>query len=309
MASFIIKRLLLVIPLMILVSFIIFLVMGLSSVDPAQAYLLNAKIPPTPEAIESVRQQLGLDKPILVQYINWFKGVLVLDFGTSFSTNRPVLQDVLYYFPTTLKLAGASMLFVALLSIPAGVLAAVRRNTLVDKIVKTISFFGVSIPSFWLGFLLIYIFSVQLNWLPPFGDEGFKSYIMPVITLSFMSIAINARLTRTSVLEHLTQRSVLYQKAIGMTKQKLYGKYTLKNSMLPIVTAMGMHFGELIGGAVIVETLFAWPGVGRYAVGAIIHHDHPVILCFMMIMTAIFVITNLIIDIVYAYLNPRIRYD
>ncbi len=294
---------------MFLVSLIIYLVMGLSKVDPAQAYLLNAKIPPSPEALVAVREELGLNKPILERYVIWMKGVLTLDFGTSYATGRPVLQEVLYYFPTTLKLAGWSLLFVALLSVPAGVLAAVKRNKLTDKVIRNVSFVGVSIPSFWLGFMLIYVFSVKLGWLPPFGDEGFASYIMPIFTLSFMSIAINARLTRASVLEHLTQRSVQYQKVVGMSKQIIFGKYTLKNSMLPIITSVGMHFGELIGGAVIVETLFAWPGIGRYAINAIIQHDHPVILCFMMIMTAIFVITNLVIDIIYAYLNPRIRYD
>lgn len=308
MLLFIIKRLLLIIPIMLAVSFIVFAVLRMGPIDPALAYLLNSRIPPTEEAVKITRDELGLNKPFVQQYVTWLKNAAKLDFGESYTTKRSAFGDLMYYFPTTLKLAGLSMLIVILISVPLGITAAVNRGRIIDKIIKLGSFIGVSAPGFWLGFLLMYLFAVQLQILPPFGDGGPLHYIMPIFTLSFMSIAINTRLTRTSFLEHLNQRSVLYARIAGMNEAKITGKYTLKNSMLPIVTSLGMHFGELIGGAVVVETLFAWPGVGRYVVGSITNHDYPVIQCFMIIMTAIFIIVNLATDIIYAYLNPKIRY-
>ncbi len=308
MLSFVIKRLLLIIPIMLAVSFIVFAVLRMGPIDPALAYLLNSRIPPTEEAVKITRDELGLNEPFMQQYATWLKNAAKLDFGESYTTKRSAFGDLMYYFPTTLKLAGLSMLIVILVSVPLGITAAVNRGRIIDKIIKLGSFIGVSAPGFWLGFLLMYLFAVQLQVLPPFGDGGPLHYIMPIFTLSFMSIAINTRLTRTSFLEHLNQRSVLYARIAGMNEAKITGKYTLKNSMLPIVTSLGMHFGELIGGAVVVETLFAWPGVGRYVVGSITNHDYPVIQCFMIIMTAIFIIVNLATDIIYAYLNPKIRY-
>jgi nickel transport system permease protein len=308
MLVFILKRLALVIPIMLVVSFLVFSVLRMGPLDPALAYLLNSRIPPTEEALEITRAEMGLNKPFVEQYIIWLKNAAKLDFGISYTTKRDAFDDLMYYFPTTLKLAGISMFVVILLSIPMGILAALKRNRPADKIIKVLSFVGVSTPGFWMGFLLMYLLAVKFQVLPPFGDGGIANYIMPIFTLSFMSIAINTRLTRTSFLEHLGQRSVLYARVSGMSENKVIGKYTLKNSMLPIVTSFGMHFGELLGGAVVVETLFAIPGVGRYVVGSIMNHDYPVIQCFMIIMTGIFILTNLLTDIVYAYLNPKIRY-
>jgi nickel transport system permease protein len=308
MMRFTLKRLALILPIMLAVSFIVFTVLRLGPVDPALAYLLNSRIPPTEEALAITRHELGLNLPFWQQYVIWLKNAVTLDFGISYTTKRDAFGDLMYYFPTTLKLAGISMLVVMLISLPMGILAALRRNRTADKVIKLFSFVGVSTPGFWMGFLLMYLLAVKYQILPPFGDGGPAHYLMPVFTLSFMSIAINTRLTRTSFLEHLNQRSVLYAKVSGMSKNKIVGKYTLKNSLLPIVTSLGMHFGELLGGAVVVETLFAWPGVGRYVVSSITNHDYPVIQCFMIIMTAIFIIVNLLTDIVYAYLNPKIRY-
>lgn len=308
MTFYIIKRTALLIPIMFAVSIIVFVVLRSGPVDPSMAYLLNSRIPPTEEALQITRHELGLDKPYVTQYLTWLKGAVQLDFGTSYTTKRDVFKEMMYYFPTTLKLAGWSMLTLIVFSIPLGITAALRHNRLTDRLIKIFSFVGVSTPGFWLGFLLMYLFAVKLKILPAFGESGVLSYIMPIITLSLMSIAVNTRLTRTSFLEHLNQKSVLYGKMMGMNRNTLIWKYTLRNSMLPIITSFGMHFGELIGGAVVVETLFAWPGVGRYVVSAIHNHDYPVIQCFMIMMTAIFILMNLATDIVYAYLNPRIRY-
>jgi len=299
----------LIIPIMLVMSFLVFMVLRLGPVDPAKAYLINSRIPPTAEAVELTKKELGLDRPLLVQYGVWLKGAIKLDFGTSYITKRDVFDDLIYYFPNTLKLTLLSMLVVILISVPLGIGAALKKNSFFDKSVKVFSFAGVSLPNFWIGFMLIYILSVKYNILPPFGNEGITSYIMPIATLSLMSIAINTRLCRASFLAHLGTRSVHYLHVLGMNKKKIYGKYTLKNSLLPIVTSLGMHFGELLGGAFIVETLFAWPGVGRYMVSALYSHDYPVIQCFMLMMLTIFLLLNLFTDVLYTYLNPKIRYE
>lgn len=308
MIKFIIKRILLIIPIMFVVSFLVFTILRLGPVDPAQAYLLNSRIPPTEEALKVTRAELGLDKPFFTQYAIWLKGVITLDFGLSYMTKRDALGDLIYYFPTTLKITFLAMIMVIIVSIPLGILGAVKKDSLADKIVKLFSFIGVSTPSFWFGFLLIYLFSLKLNILPPFGLNGVSSYILPILTLGLMSSAINLRITRTSFLEHINGRSAKYLKIHGVSSNTVMGKYVLKNSMIPVVTSLGMHFGELIGGAVVVEVLFALPGVGRYVVSSITNHDYPVIQCFMILMTAVFIIVNLIIDIIYVYLNPKIKY-
>lgn len=308
MIKFIIKRILLIIPIMFVVSFLVFTILRLGPVDPAQAYLLNSRIPPTEEALKVTRAELGLDKPFFTQYAIWLKGVVTLDFGLSYMTKRDALGDLIYYFPTTLKITFLAMIMVIIVSIPLGILGAVKKDSLADKIVKLFSFIGVSTPSFWFGFLLIYLFSLKLNILPPFGLNGVSSYILPILTLGLMSSAINLRITRTSFLEHINGRSAKYLKIHGVSSNTVMGKYVLKNSMIPVVTSLGMHFGELIGGAVVVEVLFALPGVGRYVVSSITNHDYPVIQCFMILMTAVFIIVNLIIDIIYVYLNPKIKY-
>ena len=223
-------------------------------------------------------------------------------------TKRDAFGDWMYYFPVTLKVTFLAMIVVIIVSIPLGILGAVKKGSLADKLIKFFSFIGVSTPSFWFGFLIIYVFSLKLNILPPFGLDGFSSWIMPILTLGLMSSAINTRITRTSFLEHINNRSVWYLKVNGVQKKTIIGKYVLKNSMLPVITSLGMHFGELIGGAVVVEVLFALPGVGRYVVSSITNHDYPVIQCFMILMTGIFIIVNLIIDVIYVYLNPKIKY-
>lgn len=308
MINFIIKRVLLIIPIMFVVSFLVFTILRLGPVDPAQAYLLNSRIPPTEDALKVTREELGLDKPFLTQYAIWLKGAVTLDFGKSYMTKRDAFGDLIYYFPTTLKITFLAMIMVIIVSIPLGILGAVKKDSLADKLVKLFSFIGVSTPSFWFGFLLIYLFSLKLNLLPPFGLEGASSYILPILTLGLMSSAINMRITRTSFLEHINGRSAKYIKIHGVSSNVVMGKYVFKNSMIPVVTSLGMHFGELIGGAVVVEVLFALPGVGRYVVSSITNHDYPVIQCFMILMTAVFIIVNLIIDIIYVYLNPKIKY-
>ncbi len=309
MVRFIVRRILVLIPILICVSVLVFLVLRLAKGDPAMAYLRMSNIPPTEQALAEARQELGLDRPIAEQYVAWVAKALRLDFGRSYVTGKPVLQEVLYYLPATLTLAGWGLLFTLLVSIPLGVAAALFKDRLADHLTRLLAFVGVSMPSFWLGYLLLYLFSVRLGWLPPMGRGGMAHRVMPVVTLSAMSIAINIRFLRANLLEHMRSRSVFYARARGLTERRVVWAHVMKNSLIPIITATGMHLGEMLGGAVIAENIFAWPGLGRYAVQSVLNRDYPVLQCFILLMTVIFVLCNLCVDIVYALVDPRIRLE
>lgn len=307
MMRFIFRRVLLLIPMLFGTSLFIFLILRLGPSDPALDYLRLSKIPPTPQAVESARELLGLDKPVMTQYFHWLSDALHLDFGISYATQKPVLPDLLYFLPATLQLAGLALALTIILSVPMGMLAARYREKWPDQLVRVIAFIGVSMPNFWLGFLLILLFSMHLGWLPPMGKGEAKHLVMPVIAISLMSLAINARLLRASMLEVTGQRHVRYARLRGLSEMTVERSHILRNAWLPIITAIGMHIGELLGGALIIESIFSWPGVGRYAVSAIMNRDYPVIQCFTLLMVVIFVLCNLIVDIIYAIADPRIR--
>lgn len=307
MIRFAFRRILALLPILLLVSVAVFLILRLAKGDPAMAYLRMSNIPPTEQALVGARRELGLDKPLPVQYFDWLQKALRLDFGRSYTTGKPALDELLHYLPATMLLAGVALLFTLLASIPLGVLAALRKDRLADHVLRGLSFVGVSMPSFWLGFLLVYAFSVRLGWLPAMGRGGPLHMILPVVTLSFMSIAINIRFLRANLLENMRSRSVLYARARGVSERRIVWAHVMRNSMIPIVTAIGMHLGELLGGAVLVESIFSWPGVGRFAVQAVSNRDYPVLQCFILMMTTIFVLCNLFVDIIYAFIDPRIR--
>ncbi len=309
MRKYIIGRLFMLIPMLLGASFIIFFMLRLGRGDPALDYLRLSQIPPSDEAIADARNMLGLNRPIIVQYLDWLWRALHLDFGLSYVTRKPVMEEFLYYLPASMYLGTIAFLFIMVVSIPLGMWAAAHRDRWQDQLVRMFSFVGVSLPNFWLGFLLVLLFSVWLRWLPPFGREGLPSLIMPVITVSLMSLAINSRLLRSSMLEVKGQRYVLWAAMRGLPSRYITSHHVLRNAMLPILTAAGMHLAELIGWSMVVENLFAWPGVGRWSVNAIYNRDFPVLQCFTMLMTTVFVVFNLGIDILYAWLDPRIRYS
>lgn len=307
MLAFTLRRLILLVPLLLAASLVIFLLLRLGPSDPAMDYLRLSRVPPTPQALDEARRMLGLDQPIATQYLDWLWRALHLDFGNSYATQRPVLPDLLYYLPATLKLAGVALVLTLGISVPVGMWAARYRDRFPDQAVRLVAFFGVSMPNFWLGFLLVLVFSVYLGWLPPMGMGGWTHIVMPAFAISLMSLCINARLLRASMLEVKGQRHVTYARLRGLSETSVERSHVLRNALLPIITATGMHIGELIGGTLIVESIFGWPGVGRYAVSAIFNRDYPVIQCFTLLMVGIFVICNLIVDIVYAWADPRIR--
>ena len=257
MLKFIVKRILILFPILLVVSALVFLILRLGKGDPAMAYLRLSQIPPTEQALAEAREALGLNRSLPVQYVNWLGNAIRLDFGLSYVTHRPVINDILYYLPATLYLAGASLIIMILLSLPLGVASAVYRERIPDHLTRAMAFVGVSTPSFWLGFLLVYVFSLKLGWLPPMGKGGLSHVILPATTLALMSMCINIRLIRASMLEQMSARFVLYARVRGVPERWIIGRHVLKNSMIPVVTALGMHIGELLGGAVVVEMIFA----------------------------------------------------
>ena len=309
MGRYILKRLLVLPLLLVLVSIVVFLVLRLGQGDPALSYLRLSGIPPTDSALQVVRLELGLDRPLPEQYLAWLQRAVHGDFGRSYVTTNPVLDDILYYLPNTLQLAAASLLVILLFSLPLGVLSALKKDSSLDQLTRAGSILGVSVPNFWFGFVLVLLFAVGLNWLPPMGKGGLRHMIMPVLTMSLMSLAINTRLIRANVLDNLYSRHVLFARARRLPERTVIGRHVLVNALVPILTALGMHAGELLGGAVIAESIFAWPGIGRYAVSAIYNRDYPVMQCFILLMTTLFVTLNLLVDICNAWLDPRIRYS
>lgn len=308
MLRYILRRILLLIPLLLAASVIVFLLLRYGSGDPAMDYLRLSNLPPTAEMLASTRIMLGLDQLLTVQYGTWLWKALHLDFGTSYATQRPVLNDLLQFLPATLQLAGAALLIILFTSIPLGIWAARHRNRLPDFVVRIIAFLGVSMPNFWLSFLLIMLFSVWLKWLPALGYGSWQHLILPAISIALMSLAINARLLRASMLEVAGQRHVSWARLRGLNDKQTERRHILRNALLPIVTALGMHIGELIGGTMIIESIFAWPGIGRYAVSAIFNRDYPVIQCFTLMMVVVYVLCNLLVDLLNAVLDPRIRH-
>lgn len=309
MLRFIAKRLLLLVPLLLGVSLVVFLLLRSGDNDPAMSYLRLSGIPPTDAALAEARLTLGLDRPLPVQYLNWLGRAVRLDFGESYVTGSPVTDHLLHYLPNTLYLAAVSLLLTVALSFPLGIAAAVWNNRWPDHLCRFLAYLGVSTPSFWLGFLMIMLFSAHLHWLPSMGMGGIGHVVMPALSVALMSTCINMRLLRGSMLEQMNSRHILYARMRGLRERTVVGAHVLRNSLIPMLTAMGMHIGEILGGAVVAEVVFSWPGVGRYAVSAIYNRDFPVMQCFILMMTVIFVACNLLTDIAYAFVDPRMRLE
>jgi len=307
MQRYLLRRILLMVPMIFAASVIIFLMLRLGTGDPALDYLRLSNLPPTPDMVASTRTMLGLDQPLVVQYGRWLWRALHLDFGVSFATQRPVLDDVLRFLPATLQLAGAALVLILLTSVPLGIWAARHREHLPDFIVRLIAFLGVSMPNFWLAFLLVLFFSVYLQWLPALGYGGWQHIILPAVSIAFMSLAINARLLRASMLEVAGQRHVTWARLRGLNARQIERRHILRNASLPMITAVGMHIGELIGGTMIIENIFAWPGVGRYLTTALFAADTPAILGATLLIGTCFVLLNALADALTYLLDPRTR--
>jgi len=285
------------------VSFVVFFILHLTG-DPALVLL-----PPdaTAEDIRQFRQVMGFNDPFIVQYGRFFAGALRGDFGQSIRHGEPAFGLVAERLPATFELAAAGLVIALAIAIPAGIVSAVRRNTIVDYVATVVALLGQSMPTFWLGIMLILLFSVQFNVLPSSGRGGFEHLVLPAITLGLFTTARITRLTRSGMLEVLNQDYIRTARAKGVGGRPIVWKHALKNAAVPIVTIVGIELGTLLGGSVITETIFAWPGVGRLSVQAIYNRDYPVVQAAVFLLATTFVLVNLFVDVLYTYLDPRIR--
>jgi peptide/nickel transport system permease protein len=334
MARYLLRRLALTIPILLGVSLLVFLMLHSAGGDPAQS-ILGARA--DPESIAQLRQDLGLDRPLLVQYVAFLSGAVRGDFGRSYRSNTPVTTEIAARFPATIELAIAAMAIAVVTGVVFGTLAAVRRHSLLDYVSSTVVLLGVSIPTFWLGLILIIIFGLWMRWLPisgrvdprlgadpslPFltlasvlhgnwavAKDALRHLILPALTLAAWPAAIVARMTRASLIESLGQDYVRTARGKGLPEQLIVVGHAARNALLPVLTVVGLEFGTLLGGAVVTETIFSWPGLGQLTVTAIGARDYQMVQGVVVLLGAVFVLLNLLVDVLYAVLDPRIRYE
>jgi peptide/nickel transport system permease protein/oligopeptide transport system permease protein len=300
------RRILVALPAILGVIVIVFAMVRLAPGDPA---LLLAGEFADQATVERVRERFGLDRPMHVQFVAFVGNLAQGDLGRSTRTNRPVVEDLATFFPNTLELALGGILVAILIGIPAGVISAVRRNTWVDAVVTFLALLGVSMPVFWFGLLAILFFSVNLGWFPVAGRGTLAHLVLPAITLGVSSTAIIARMTRSSMLEVLDQDYVRTARAKGVVRSSVVVKHALRNALVPVVTVGGLEFGRLMAGAVLTETVFTWPGIGRLLVDSILARDYPVVQGAVLVIATAFIVVNLLVDLVYGLIDPRIRYE
>lgn len=306
MLRYLIRRLLLTIPVLLGVATLVFALIHFIPGDPAQAMLGEGA---SPADVAQLRERLGLDQPLLVQYGSFLRGLLRGDLGVSLRNDQPVTQQILERMPATAELAFASMAVAVLIALPLGIIAAVWRGTFADVGAMTLSLVGISVPNFWLGPLLAIVFAVELGWLPVGGRGTVAHLVLPAATLGAALAAILARMTRASLLEELREPYVLAARAKGVSRTRAVLHHALRNSLIPIVTILGLQFGVVLTGAVITETIFAWPGIGRLLIQSIGFRDYPLVQGCVLLIAVTYVGVNLITDLTYGFLDPRIRVD
>jgi ABC-type dipeptide/oligopeptide/nickel transport system permease component len=306
MLSFVLRRLLLALPTLAGVLVVTFLLLFVAPGDPV-AEIVGERADPT--TVARLRRELRLDDPLPQQFAHYAGGVLRGDLGRSFITNRPIAQDIAERFPKTLLLAGTAMLFASALGIALGVLSARRPGGWVDRAALGGAYLGISFPVYWVGLLLILLFAVQLRWLPASGYGGFEYLVLPALALGMRSIAFLARVTRSAMLEVLGSDFVRTARAKGLGERVVTVRHALRNALIPVVTVLGLDFGYYLTGSILTETIFSWPGIGRYVVNAIGRRDLPAIQGAVLFLSAVFVLVNLLTDVAYAKTDPRVRYD
>lgn len=312
MQRFLLKSISQLIPTLFIASIIIFAIIVLSPGDPA-TMLLGQEA--TPEQIHAERARMGLDKPIIIRYFVWLSDIAQLKFGFSFSNGRPVGSLIANAFPKTLQLAVLSMLVSVFCGFVLGMISALKPNSKIDTLITSLNSLALAIPGFWLGLMMILVFSVRLRWLPPSGTselEGsyilnFKYLIMPVLSIAIAQIAVFARYMRSAMVDVLTTDYIRTARAKGLFEMRVVVHHALRNAMIPVITIMGIQFGRLLAGVVITEAVFSYSGIGRLILVAIMNRDYPVIQATLMLVVLIFIITNLLVDLSYGFLDPRVR--
>lgn len=292
------------IPILLAVTFIVFTLMYITPGNPAELMLgQNA----TPEAVEKLEEELGLDRPFLVRYIDYLFNLLRLDMGTSYTTKEPVMTRIWNCVPYTLELAAVSIFLAAIIGTPIGIISATKQYTAFDNITMVFALVGISMPVFWIGILLILLFSVRLQWLPSSGWGSIRQMILPAVTVAAQSIAVICRMTRSSMLEVIRQDYIRTVRAKGQAEYKIILSHVLRNALIPIITVIGLQFGALLGGAIMAETIFSIPGLGRLMIDAIKQRDYPVVQGVVLFVAITFSLVNLLIDIIYGFVDPKIR--
>ena len=306
MFAFIVRRLALSIPTLFGVLVVVFLLLYVAPGDPVQEMVGERA---DPETIARLRKELHLDEPLLKQFTLYTGGVLRGDFGNSYITQRPIIQDIRERFPKTLLLAGSAMLLASLLGITLGVLSARNPGGWFDRLGLGVAYLGISFPVYWVGLILILVFAVILKWLPPSGYGGIKYLILPALALGSRSIAFLARVTRSSMLDVLGGDFVRTARAKGLKERVVVVRHALRNALIPIITVLGLDFGYYLTGSILTETIFSWPGLGRYVVNAITRRDLPAIQGSVLFLSVVFVLVNLLTDLAYAKADPRVAYS
>lgn len=304
MLRYIGKRLLMLIPVILVTSLLIFWAMSLTGGDPAIMILGDNA---TPAQIEELREEMGLNDPFIVQYANYMKGMFTGDMGKSYITNKDVFKTFMEKLPNTLMLGGAAVLIAVIVSIPLGVYTALNQNTWKDTAGMIFALFGTSMPNFWLGLMLILLFSLKLGWLPSGGKTGFSSLILPAVTVGFGLAALITRTTRSSMLDVIRQDYMTTARAKGCSEKQVIYKHGLKNALIPIITAIGLQMSLVITGSVLAETVFSWPGIGRLVYESISKRDTPMVTGSIIMCSIFMCIINLVVDLIYAFFDPRIK--
>ncbi|WP_322902785.1 nickel ABC transporter permease [Paenibacillus campi] len=306
MIEYIGRRLLAVIPIVLIATLVTFALIHISPVDPAEAYLAAEHIYPTETMLEQKRHEFGLDQPLIVQYVHMLGRLMQFDFGTSYLTNQPIGQEIVSRLPATAELALSSMVLSIIVSVPLGIAAAVYRDSWIDRLSRIIAYAGASIPQFWLGYLLIFFFAVKLDWLPVEGRGDWTNLVLPTVTLSLVLIAMYTRLLRASMLDQMQATYVQYGRMRGLRERTIMLSHVLKMAIMPLISSMGINLGRLLTGTIIVEQVFSWPGLGRYFVDAIFNRDIPVIQCYVLLAACLFIVCNLLVDLIQLWMDPRI---
>jgi peptide/nickel transport system permease protein len=306
MTAYVLRRLLLTIPVLFAIVTLVFAIRPLVPGDPVEIMLFGQSA--NPEVIADIRRQLGLDKSIPEQYLLYVGNVLRGDLGTSITSRRPVVEEIASRYPATLQLAVGAFLVSAIVGLSSGILAAVYKDSPVDAVAMIVATAGISMPAFWFGLLAIYLFSVQLGWFSVIPDRSLKSLVLPALTLGLIASSIVARLVRSAMLEVLGQEYVQTARAKGLTERRVILQHALRNAAIPVVTIVGLQFGGLLTGAFIIEAVFAWHGIGELAVQAFAKRDFPMIQGITLVVAVTYVLVNLVVDIIYAALDPRITY-
>lgn len=305
MHRYVLKRILYAIPVLLGVTVVVFVLINAAPGSPAVAALGNDA---TPEAIAAMEKELGLDRPYYIQLLEYIKNVFLhFDFGISYRTKLPVLDELLSRLPITLKITFFSILFGSILGIVMGIISAVKQYSWIDQITTVFALFGISAPSFWLALMMVIVFSVNLHWFPATGSYGAKYFVLPCATLALQAASILMRMTRSSMLEVIRQDYIRTARAKGQKEFKVITKHALSNALIPIITAIGNQTSMLMGGAVLVETVFALPGLGKYIIDSIYYRDYPAVQGAILLISLITIIIMLVVDIIYAFVDPRIH--